>query len=261
VVTVAPGRKDKEVRLVPLATRALVVVVLAASTVVLGGGRPAAPDRETGPAGLDPAQFTTRIDNPFWPMTPGDRWVYVETDADGDQLRVEVTVTARTKTILGIQARVVRDVVTKDGRVQEANDDWYAQDRQGNLWHLGEAKHLGGGEKLAGGEQLAASDLWQVGAQPRVVVPADPDPGTIYRQPRAATQVLSADTRAKVPYASFDHLVITRESTPLEPTQVEHEFYARGVGPVLAVTVSGDSSREELVSFDPGRTADTALGQ
>jgi hypothetical protein len=257
VVTVAPGPEDKEVRLVRLVTRALVVVVLAASTVVLGGGRPAAPDRETGSAGLDPAQFTTRIDNPFWPMTPGDRWVYVETDADGDQQRVEVTVTARTKTILGIQARVVRDVVTKDGRVQEANDDWYAQDRQGNLWHLGEAKHLGGGE------QLAASHLRQAavaGAQPTVVVPADPDPGTIYRQPRAATQVLSADTRAKVPYASFDHLVITRESTPQEPTQVEHEFYARGVGPVLAVTVSGESSREELVYFDPDRTGGTARG-
>jgi hypothetical protein len=255
VVTVAPGPEDKEVRLVRLATRALVVVVLAASTVVLGGGRPAAPDRGTGPVGLDPAQFTTRIDNPFWPMTPGDRWVYLETDADGDQQRVVVTVTARTKTVLGIQARVVRDVVTKDGRVQEANDDWYAQDRQGNLWHLGEAKHLGGGE------QLAASDLRQAGAVPRVVVPADPDPGTIYRQQRAATQVLSADTRAKVPYASFDNLVITRESTPLEPTQVEHEFYARGVGPVLAVTVSGDSSREELVYFDPDRTADTGRGR
>jgi hypothetical protein len=243
---------------VRLATRALVVVVLAASTVMLGGGRPAVPDRGTGPAGLDPAQFTTRIDNPFWPMTPGSRWVYRETDAGGDEHRVEVTVTERTKTILGVQARVVRDVVIEDGRVREATDDWYAQDRQGNIWHLGETKD---------GDAAGTStthESWQAGvagAQPTIVVPGDPDPGTVYRQQRAAIQVLTSNTTAKVPYGSFDQLVITRESTPLEPGQIEHEFYARGVGPVLAVTVAGGSGQEELVRFVPDRTGGTGLGR
>jgi hypothetical protein len=67
--------------------------------------------------------------------------------------------------------------------------------------------------------------------------------------------VLSSATRAKVPYGSFEQLVITKESTPLEP-RVEHEFYARGVGPVLAITVSGGTGREELLRFDgaPART-------
>ena len=69
----------------------------------------------------------------------------------------------------------------------------------------------------------------------------------------------SDGSRATVPYGSFDHLVITKESSaPEEPMRVEHEFYARGVGPVLAITVSGGSGREELLRFDGARTADTA---
>jgi hypothetical protein len=248
---VADGIDHKGVRLVRLATRALVVVVLAASTVVATGTRRSTPMDEGPPVWLDPVQFTTRIDNPFWPMTPGNRWVYRETDGTGDQQRVEVTVTRQTKTILGIRARVVRDVVVEDGRVQEVTDDWYAQDRQGNIWQLGERKHGDAGAKLAAG------DSWEAGvanAQPTIVVPGNPDPGTVYRQRRAALQVLNSASRAEVPYGFFDQLVITREWGPLEPRQVEHEFYARGVGPVLAVTVSGGSGREELVGFDHART-------
>src|SRR5919108_3079791 len=92
------------------------------------------------PVNLDPADFTTRIDNPYWPMKPGNRWIYRETDSEGAKQRVVVTVTRRTKLIAnGITARVVHDVVTEDGMPVEVTDDWYAQDRAGNVWYLGEA--------------------------------------------------------------------------------------------------------------------------
>ena len=231
--------------------RALVVVLLAGSTVALGGARPSAPAGGGGPAILDPGGFTTRIDNPYWPMAPGSRWVYRETAPEGDAHRVEVTVTGRTTTVLGVEARVVRDVVVEHGRPLEATDDWYAQDTQGNLWQLGEVRHeFGGAETSTAGSWEAGVD----GAQPVLVLPAHPDPGTIYRQTDAAVQVLSAGTTAKVPYGSFERVLVTEESASLEPGQVEHEFYARGVGPVLAVTVSGGSGREELVGFEGART-------
>jgi hypothetical protein len=257
-VTLAFEDEDKEGVGMRLATRALVVVLLAAATTVIAVGRPSPPVRDARPARLDPAGFTTRIDNPFWPMTPGSRWVYRETEADGEARRVEVTVLRRTKTVLGVEARVVREVVTEHGRMRETTDDWFAQDLQGNIWHLGEA-----GREFRDGRARTTRESWQAGvggAQPSIVVPARPDPGTVYRPERAAaTQVLSSSTKASVPYGSFDHLVITKESSaPEEPTRVEHEFYARGVGPVLAITVSGGSGREELLRFDHGRTADTA---
>ena len=88
---------------------------------------------------LNPADFTTKIDNPYWPMKPGTRWVYRETDAEGARQKVLVTVTDRTKRIAnGITARVVRDVVTEKGQFVEVTDDWYAQDKRGNIWYLGE---------------------------------------------------------------------------------------------------------------------------
>ena len=45
---------------------------------------------------------------------------------------------------------------------------------------------------------------------------------------------------------------MTRDVNPLEPKVLEFKFFARGVGPVLAVSVSGGSDREELVSYTTG---------
>ena len=55
-----------------------------------------------------------------------------------------------------------------------------------------------------------------------------------------------------MPFGSFDGVLMTKDWTPLEPQLVEHKFYAKGTGPALAVTVSGGSDREELLSFRPG---------
>jgi hypothetical protein len=80
--------------------------------------------RGSEPVKLDPADFTTRIDNPYWPMAPGAEWVYREAGPEGTEQRVEVTVTNRTEQIAnGIEARVVHDVVSEDGQPVEVTDD------------------------------------------------------------------------------------------------------------------------------------------
>jgi hypothetical protein len=58
------------------------------------------------PVSLDPADFTTAITHPYWPMKPGMRWTYRERAADGS-VAVGVTVVTRdTKKIAdGITAR------------------------------------------------------------------------------------------------------------------------------------------------------------
>ena len=97
-----------------------------------GDGSNASLPQGSEPVDLNPADFTTRIDNPYWPMAPGSRWVYRETDTEGTKQRVVVTVTPRTKEIAnGVEARVVRDVVTENGQPVEVTDDWYAQDSDG----------------------------------------------------------------------------------------------------------------------------------
>ena len=112
-----------------------------------GGGdteKKVAPAKSPLPQGaekvkLDPADFTTEIDNAYWPMRRGSRWVYRETNSEGARQKVVVTVTGKTKRIAnGVEAVVVRDEVTENGVPVEITDDWYAQDADGNVWYLGE---------------------------------------------------------------------------------------------------------------------------
>ncbi|MGI8925456.1 MAG: hypothetical protein ACR2HN_02270 [Tepidiformaceae bacterium] len=81
---------------------------------------------------IDPAKFVARVDNPYFPLKPGSRWVYES--ADGKE-RVEVVVLTETRKVLGIDATVVRDTVMEDGQVVEDTLDWYAQDIDGNVWY------------------------------------------------------------------------------------------------------------------------------
>jgi hypothetical protein len=198
------------------------------------------------PANLDPDRFVARIDHPYWPMRPGSRWVYRE----GPQ-RVVVTVTNRRKLVEGIEATVVHDVVTEDGELVEDTWDWYGQDDDGNLWYLGEQT-----KELEHGRVVTTKGSWQAGvdgAEAGIVLPAKPEVGQAYRQEyldgeaEDEARILSVDEQAEVPFGSFAHVLMTKDFTRLEPDLVEHKFYARGVGPVLTVTVSGGSDREELV--------------
>ena len=201
------------------------------------------------------SQFTTRIDNPWWPMRPGSRWVYRETDPGGARQKVVVTVTPRTKRIAnGITARVVHDAVTEDGASVEITDDYYAQDRCGNIWYLGEnTKEYENGKVTSTSRPVEAGVK---GAQGGVIVPAKPTPGLEFRQEyyrgeaEDRAQVISLTDQAEDPYGHFGRgrVLLTREWNPLEPKSLELKFYARGVGPVLAIGVSGGSDREELVS-------------
>jgi hypothetical protein len=210
------------------------------------------------PSRLDPADFSTTIDNPYWPMRPGARWVYRETDTRGTRQKVVVTVTDRTKVIAnGIEARVIRDVVTENGRPVEITDDWYAQDSRGNVWYLGEATAEYENGKVAnrGGSFEAGVD----GAQPGIAMPADPEPGLAYRQEHLAGEaedraavVTVGQEQVEVPFGHFTGVLMTRDLVPLEPKVQELKFYARDVGPVLSVHTDGAGGRAELVSYTPG---------
>jgi hypothetical protein len=205
---------------------------------------------------LDPADFVATIVNPFWPMSVGSTWVYRETDAEGAEQRVEVTVTTETKEIIGITATVVHDVVSEDGGLVEDTLDWYAQDAAGNIWYLGEDT-----KEYEGGEVVSTEGSWTAGvdgAQPGIIMPAEPVVGMTYRQEyyagqaEDAAEVLSLDEHVEVPFGTFDGVLVTRDFTPLDPEVVENKYYALDVGPVQVVAVSGGSSREELISFEAG---------
>src|SRR5687768_6758156 len=115
---------------------ALAAAVASLTLAVGGAGANRGLPEGSEPVTLDPAQFTTKIDNPFFPLRPRSRWVYRETDKQGGRQKVVVTATRETRLIAnGVTARTVRDVVTEDGEFVEVTDDWYAQDAAGNVWY------------------------------------------------------------------------------------------------------------------------------
>jgi hypothetical protein len=208
---------------------------------------------------LRPADFTTEIDNPYWPMTPGSTWTYAADDVEGTHEDVVIEVTDQTKTIAnGIEARVIIDTVTQNGEIREQTADWYAQDRCGNIWYLGE--HVDNYENGVIVNNDGSFEAGVDGAQPGIALPARPRPGVSYRQEYYAgvaedqgAVITVGKEQVEVPFGFFDEdVLMTRDLVPLEPTVQELKFYALGVGPLLSVHVDGTGGRSALVSFTPG---------
>ena len=194
------------------------------------------------------------VDNPNWPMRPGTRWVYRETDAQGARQRIVVTVTRRTKTVAsGVTARVVHDRATEDGQVVEDTFDWYAQDAKGNIWYVGEDT-----TEYEDGKPVSKEGSWEAGvdgARAGIVMLAHPRVGRRYREEHYpghaldGAQVLSRSEQAEVPFGHFKHVLLTKNFNPLEPKALEYKLYARGVGPVLELGVSGSTDRAVLLRY------------
>ncbi len=216
-----------------------------------GSGVPDLPEGDE-PVELDPADFTTDIDNEYWPMEPGVQWTYREVDEEGEELEVVVTVSSETREIAnGITARIVRDTVSQDGELVEDTFDWYAQDADGTVWYLGEetAEFEGGEIATTEGSFEAGVD----GALPGIIMPADPVDGMRFRQEyyegeaEDNGEILSVDEQVEVAYGHFDDALLTKDTNANEPDVLEYKLYAPGVGPVLAVGISGGGGQEELI--------------
>jgi hypothetical protein len=211
------------------------------------------------PANLDPAAFTVNIDNPYYPLRPGDRRVYRETAPDGTKQKIVDRVTDRTKRIAnGVKARVVIATVTdRKGRLVEYTEEWFAQDRAGNVWYFGEDTTSYDNGKAS---KFGSFEAGVNGAEPGVQMPARPRPGMRYRleggyATGAAdhTEILSVGKeQVEVPFGYFRRTAMMRDFTPLEPRVSELWFYAKGVGAVLALDISDGDNREELVKFKRG---------
>jgi hypothetical protein len=203
---------------------------------------------------INPSNFVKVVDNPYWPLKPGTTFHYLGSRGKVAQTDDEV-VTRRTKEILGIESTVVRDTVSEHGRPIERTFDYYAQDKDGNVWYMGEDAF-----ELQKGRFVRASDSWRSGvngAQPGIIMPADPKPGDRYRQeyypPGQAldeAHVLGVRGPVTVPYGTFQKSLVTSEFSPLEP-QTEEKYYVAGVGEVLERVVKGHHEEFRLVRVTP----------
>lgn len=187
---------------------------------------------------INPSDFAAKIDNPLLPLTPGTRSIF----RGGGEV-IEVTVTNDTRQILGVTATVVRDTVRVNGAIHEDTFDWYAQDKEGNVWYLGEDT-----KEYENGVVVSTEGTWEAGvdgAKPGIVMHGtQPSVGSPYRQeyyPDEAedmAEVVSLSVPVTVPFGSFDNCLQTREFTPLDPDVNEYKYYCPGVGLALEVDVN-----------------------
>jgi len=236
-------------RIVMAALAALLVVAAIGTMTVMR--RPAL----AGVAGaIDPGDFTNPVANPYFPLTMGTVLHYQGSE-DGNGFRERVATTHRTKTIQGVTATVVLDVLrrTDDGSVAERTHDWYADDNLGNVWYLGERTAT----YTRQGRVSSREGSWQAGvngAIAGIIMPVNPHATDAYRQEflrgHAEDQawIVQRSAHVTVPYRHLDHVVRSFEWTRLERNVLSLKFYGRGLGIVFERDVAGGTELFRLVS-------------
>jgi hypothetical protein len=228
----------------------------------------------TNQAVSDPTKFkpknfddtSTTINNQYFPLTPGTTFQYLgapdSNTVDNEQ------VTHDTKKIDGVNCVVVNDKVTDNGGLIEQTYDYYAQDKQGNVWYFGEDATQYDGQ----GNKTGTEGSWLAGqvpegakkkAAPGIIMEANPQLYDSYNQENAYpvaqdhAEVLSLDASASVPYASYDGgLLMTLETSAVEPGAAEVKYYAQGVGQVYGLDlVSQEQENLNSITTDPTNTS------
>jgi hypothetical protein len=205
-------------------------------------------------------QNSNLVTNSWFPLARGSVYVY-DGQKDGKTARDVMTVTPKVKTITGIRAAVIHDRLFLNGQLAERTTDWYAQDKQGTVWYLGEkTAELNAHGKVTSteGSFLNGRD----GASGGIFMPAHPAVGQSFQQEAFKGQaedhfqILSLATTITTPAVSSNSAMLTQEKTPLEPGVVDHKYYVRGIGTVKEQQVAGgpasQAEEEHLVSFTPG---------
>jgi hypothetical protein len=205
---------------------------------------------------IDPDNFLSpeaaaQNPNPYFPLVPGTTWHY-----EGEDETIDVTVKGETIEIMGVECFIVNDVVRENGAITENTQDYFAVDEDGTVWYFGEHS-----ETIEDGVVTSLEGSWlagEDGAQPGIIMLADPEVGDVYRQewaPGTAEdmgEVISVTGDESVTAANCNgQCVVVRDFTPLEPGANEHKFYAINVGFMLEIDPE-TKDRLELTSFTAG---------
>jgi hypothetical protein len=254
--------------------RLLHLVALSAASVVLvsacaGRGeeprpRADAPARAVTINDFDPNNFSnpTNIDNPYFPLRPGTRWVWEgQAVEEGEQIdrRVEITVTDMTKVLNGVPAIVIIDKDFNNNELIEWETAFFSQDDDGTVWLHGyyseeweEGKVVDAPVWLAGVNGAKSGIFMQ--PEPRLGTPPYEQgvPPADYEPPDFA-QVYRTGQKTCVPVDCYQDVLVTREWHPAEPGVFQTKFYARGVGNVrIGYLGNKDPEKEQLqlVTFE-----------
>ena len=237
--------------------RAAVAIILLMMILVSACAPAAGETVEAQFADFDPGNFDnpTVIDNEWMPMKPGTKWVQEGTAVEGGESitrRIDFTITDLTKVIGGVRTAVTWDLDYSDGELVEAELAFFAQDKDGNIWRMGEYPEEYDGKKLVG------HPAWIHGfedAHAGIMMKGSPATGTpsysegwgpaVHWTDRG--QVDSVGVKTCVPVDCYDDVLVIAESSQTEVNAQQLKYYARGVGNVrVGWRGAGEKTRETL---------------
>jgi uncharacterized protein YbaA (DUF1428 family) len=261
-VYVRPIIPTTEGAIMKLSKRQIIAAPIAA--MVAGfASRVLAVDNRTDLLQVDAKNFTrsTVIDNKYLPHKPGTQQVYEGWALDDEDKRVPRKVidivTDLVKEINGIETVIIweRDIV--DGKLEESELAFRAQDDKGNVWHFGEVKEIYD-EK----GKLRGAKVWmdgRLGAKSGIMMPGKPAVGTpsfsqgyakgVYRWDDRG-QVRKVGERVTVPAGTYKDVVVIEEwdSGERKKGALQLKYYAPSVG-YIKVGYEGDDPVKEVLEL------------
>ena len=219
---------------------------------------------------INPADFSANITNPYntWPVGLELNYKCITPECTETMV---VNVTNKTRKIMGVVTRKIRDRVYDDGELVEDTRDYVAQHRNGDVWYFGEIV-----DNYENGQVVNHNGSWMAGVnggKPGIWFKANPKKGEQYRQEYLKgiaedwAKILSIKANVNVPFKNFrnNDCVKTLEWPGTDPSAKEQKFNCPNVLGSIGVFVKEielDSGNEtELVSVqtksDKGADSDT----
>lgn len=201
---------------------------------------------------INPSDFTSKVTNKYFTLTPGTKMVYEGETEEGTE-RIEFYVLDETRIVEGVENIIVWDRVWLDGELIEETFDWYAQDKEGNVWYFGEDS-----KEMENGKVVSTEGSWESGvdgARPGIIMKANPAIGDLYRQEyyegeaEDMAEVIAFGERVTVPFGSFSDCLKTYEWSPLEPDAKENKYYSQETGGVILEVSFDGKEKIELIDI------------
>jgi hypothetical protein len=215
---------------------ALVGVALCVLTfpVSLRAQEKAKPPEFTTTFAVHKSELSSTGRNPFFILVPGYQLVYAGKE-DGDEIGLTITVLDETKSIDGVETRIVEERETKNGKPVEVSRNYFVISKRTNdVYYFGEDVDIYKGGKVVSHEGAWLSGV--TGAKFGLAIPGSPLLGARYYQEIAPgvamdrAEVVSLAESLETPAGKFTEVLKILETTPLEPRAKESKYYAAGVG-------------------------------
>jgi hypothetical protein len=147
----------------------LLSAIMVSMLLLMAGctGGSSSQDQKSYTPHIDPAEFTTKVDNEYFPMEVGTTFLY-----EGGAEHSEMTVTSATKKVMGVECIVVDHREWEGDMLIEKTYDWFAQDKEGTVWYFGEDT-----KEYDNGEVVSTKGSWEAGvdgAKAGIICPLTP---------------------------------------------------------------------------------------